>query len=337
MIKEDYLKYLREEKTKTLPLFVYPMAASMGYNAFSLTRDPYKHSEVLIKLNKLHDFAFVVGLMDLSLEAEAFGVKLIYDNIHLPKITNPIVRNLSDAENLNIPDYKNTRTNYYVDTIRITKQTIKYKPFLPVVIGPFTLTTILLGMEATKTFVKNNPTVIHTVLAKVSQFLAAYYKALIDAGANGLFICEPSSGFLDEFEFEYLAVKYFNQLVDRLNDNLIIVYHNCGDALKVAEAMKKIHCDIYHFSDYTDITKMLEILPKRKLVMGNLSPIEVFQKQKAIKIESSTIKLLKKTKNNGNFIIAPGCDVPHSVNLSSIVLYLDGINSFYRKLKKKKK
>lgn len=337
MVKSDYLAYLKEEKSHTFPLFAYPIGATLGYNAFELTRDPFKHKEVLIHINKLHEFGFVVGLMDLSLEAEAFGVKLTYDNVRLPKIGKPIIRNLSDAENLVVPDYKDTRTNYYVDTVKLTKEVIKYKPIIPVVVGPFTLASILIGGKETLHFAKSNPKVLHIVLSKVNTFLINYYKALQHAGAKGFFICESSAGMLSNEDALIFSTNYVNQLIKEVSRDSIMIYHNCGNVENILDSIKKVDCDIYHIGDYSDIINVLENVSNRKLVMGNISPIDVFVKQRSFKVESSTSKLLKRTKKYDNFIISPGCDVPRHVPLEKITSYLYAIDHYCKKLHKKKK
>lgn len=331
MIKAKYLEYLRKNPQKTLPIFTYPVASSLGINPYDLTVDPIKHAKVVKYIDVLSDFGFATGLMDLSIEAEAFGCPLDIDGINLPGIGPKIIESLNEAKILNIPEIKRFRTRVYIDSIRNIKTLVKDKPVLATVISPFTLAGILLGFDEINEHLKNNHEIIYPIIEKASLFLKSYYKELLDAGADGLFICDSISGILDHSNFDQFSTIFLNQIVDEFDEEKYIVYHNCGDVMNTIENIKNIHADIFHFGDCNDIEMILKTFPKNKLVMGNISPIDIFKKKNHRKVERATHSLLKKCSEYDNFLISPGCDLPSDIPFEKVVSYLKAIEKFYTK------
>jgi len=331
MNKADYLEFLKRNKHLTLPIFTNPYSSALGINPYDLTTDASKHAEVLRYIDNVYDFGFVTGLMDLSLEVEGFGTPLSKDGINLPLIGQKIINSTSDAFSLNIPVIEHFRTGVYVNAMRIIKSSGVNKPVLANVISPFTMAALLLGTKEIIEYTTSNPEIVYTTLEKVSIYLRAYYRMLLEAGADGLFICDPMAGFLSHSTFDQFSTIFLNDILDELDEETYIVYHNCANVSEVIEGIKNIHADIFHFGDANDLEAILKTFPKNKLVMGNISPINVFRKKGRRKVEKVTSNLLKKLKNNNNFIISPGCDLPIDIKPEKIISYLKAIDQFFNR------
>ena len=329
MNKARYLEFLRTHKNRTLPIFTYPFASSLGINSYDLTVNAIKHAQVLKYIDGISDFGFAVGLKDLSIEAEAFGTPLGIDGMNLPIIGPKVIETVGDANALIIPNIDHFRTGVYIDSMSNTKNIIFDKPVLASVVSPFTLAGILLSANGTSEHLMNNHEIIYTTLEKVTPFLREYYRRLLDAGADGLFICDPMSGLLDKTNFDQFSTIFLNRLIDEFSEYKFIVYHNCGDVSNSIENIKNIHADIFHFGDCNDIESILKTFPKNKLLMGNISPINVFKKKSRKGVERATHSLLKKLANHNNFMISPGCDLPATIPYEKVVAYLKAVDKFY--------
>jgi uroporphyrinogen decarboxylase len=331
MKKSEYLEFLKKNRDRTLPIFTYPIANSLGINPYDLTVDSHKHAKVLKYIDDLADFGFVTGLMDLSIEAEAFGCPLEIDKINLPTIGPKVIETINDAKAMNIPEIERFRTSIYIDSMMTIDRIIDDKPILATVVSPFTLAGILLGIYDTTEHLKNNHELIYIVLENVSIFLKSYYKALLSAGADGLLICDSMAGVLDHSNFDQFSTIFLNQILDDLDEEKYILYHNCGEVEDTIESIKNIHADIYHFGDCNDLESILKTFPKNKLVMGNVSPINTFKKKNHKRVERATHSLLKKCNKYENFLISPGCDLPSNISFEKIVSYLKTIDKYYTK------
>ncbi|MBI9009167.1 MAG: hypothetical protein JEZ05_03975 [Tenericutes bacterium] len=331
MSKANYLDYLRSNKFRTLPIFTYPFASSLGINPYDLTVNALKHAQVVKYIDGISDFGFAVGLMDLSLEAEGFGVSLGNDGMNLPAIGPGIIKTVADAHKLTIPNVDHYRTKMYIDAMRNIKTVVHDKPLLATVISPFSLAGILLGSYETVEHIKDNHEIIYTTLEKATTYLREYYRRLLEAGVDGFLICDSMTGILNHSNFDQFSTIFINRLTDEFDEEIYVVYHNCGDVSDTIENIKNIHADIFHFGDCNDLDSILKTFPKNKLVMGNISPIKVFNKKSRKGVERATHSLLKKHATCNNFLISPGCDLPSTIPYGKVVAYLKAVDKFYNK------
>lgn len=75
--------------------------------------------------------------------------------------------------------------------------------------------------------------------------------------------------------------------------------------------MKEIQADVYHFGNVNDIEALARFIPKHKLVMGNIDPINVIQTGNVFSIETKVESLLDQMHTYEHFKISIGCDVPY--------------------------
>lgn len=328
MRKAEYLELLNNNPTKTLPMFIYPLARTLGMNPYEVTSNWEKQVEVIKLINDLFDFGFAFTVMDLTLEAEAFGCELKYDMINLPILGSKVIESVSEAKDFIIPSFQFGRIGENLKAIKNVKPILEDKPLIASIIGPFTLASILLGIEETKEYIQYNTEIVFETLVKVSMFLKRYALALIEAGADGIFIVEPMVDKLSSIENDQFSVAFINDILTVLDDEVFTIYHNCGDTSNKLESIKSINCDMYHFGEVTDLDSVFNTFLEDKFIMGNLSPIDIFNNGSRFKLERATSKLLKRYKDKKNFIISTGCDLPATVEYSKINSYLTVLEKF---------
>ena len=126
-----------------------------------------------------------VGLMDLSVEAEAFGAHAVFSDDEVPAIGNILLTTPADAEQLAVPPVGAGRTGEYVAAISQAVGMIQDRPVMAGVIGPFSLAARLMGLTETMYHAIDEPEMVEHVLEKATAFLIAYIQAF-QAARTGL-------------------------------------------------------------------------------------------------------------------------------------------------------
>ena len=101
----------------------------------------------------------------------------------------------------------------------------------------------------------DDPDKVHTVLEKVTEFIAEYCKAFKEAGANGVVIAEPVAGLLSPALAEEFSGPYVKQIVDAVqSEDFIVIYHNCGDnTIRMIDSILSTGSAAYHFGNAIDM------------------------------------------------------------------------------------
>lgn len=327
MNKFEYLETIKQNRKQTLPLFTYPVAKHLRIPVDILLKNSNKQIEVMHFIENNFPTSFCLTPMDLTLEAEHFGVDINYYSNQLPEIGNPVLNSLADIDNLTIPSLDHGRI---VETFKTLKNVKSNIPVIASITGPLTLATLLIGFEKMLEYLAIYPRKIDLLLQKVTKFIKQYVKELKFSGANGLMISEPLSTELSFLQAKVLSTKYINEIINEVTDeNFYIIYHNCGNVLNVRESIKSIHADIYHFGNLVDIEETLRYLTIDKIVMGNIDPVAVIQNGDSKLIVEKTEQLLYQLSNFPNYVISTGCDLPLNTKIDNLKTYCNTVIKFY--------
>jgi uroporphyrinogen decarboxylase len=278
------------------------------------------------------DCAASVSLMDLSVEAEAFGSTIKYSDDEVPTVIDSIVDTIEDVDNLRVPEVGDGRTGICVKAIEIAKNLITDRPIFAGVIGPFSLSGRLMDMMEIMVKCLIEPELTHIVLSKATEFIIKYSLAMKAAGANGLVIAEPAAGLLSPALCDEFSSEYVKKIIEAVQDeDFLVIYHNCGNTVPLIDSILGTNAKAYHFGDAVDIGTILEKMPKKIPVMGNLSPSEHFRAGTPHTVEKSTLDMLKKTKGYNNYIPSSGCDIPPLAPIANIEAFFNAVHIFYSK------
>lgn len=272
----------------------------------------------------------LVSMMDLSLEADAFGSSVeIYED-EVPSVIGSIINSLEDAEALKVPDLSEGRCQIYVEAIKKVMETNPDRPVFAGVIGPYSLAGRLMDVSEIMMQCMMDPDYVKVVLKKATDFLKVYIKAYKDAGANGVVMAEPLAGLLSPDMLEEFSSVYIKEIVDALqSDDFAIIYHNCGPSVtSCVEEILHSGCSAYHFGNAIDIMDILENVDEDVLVMGNLDPVEYFRNGTVENMDQAVKELLEKTKDYKNFVISSGCDIPPLSKWDNIKQFFASVESY---------
>lgn len=330
-MKQWVADVLASEKKKALPVLSFPSIQKMGITVAELINDSDKQAEGMKIIADSFPTAASVSLMDLSLEAEAFGSEIRVSDDEVPTVIGSIVSTEEEAEALKVPEIGAGRTQIYIDAIEKAGKLITDRPVLAGVIGPFSLAGRLLDVSEALIYCYDEPDMVHMVLEKATEFLINYCKEYKKVGANGIVMAEPLAGLLSPSLAEEFSADYVKQIVDAVQDDeFIVVYHNCGNStIKTIDTIVTNDCPMYHFGNAIDMEEMMSHIPENLIAMGNVDPAGEFRNGTPESIYARTKEVMEKCCKYKNFVISSGCDIPPMSPWENISAFFKAVEDFY--------
>lgn len=297
---------------KPMPVLSFPAVQLMGITVKDLISSSDHQAKAMALIAQHTDASASVSLMDLSVEAEAFGATIRVSDDEVPTVTGMLVHDEDEAAALAVPQVGAARTGLYVEAIRKACDLITDRPVLAGMIGPYSLAARLRDVSEIMMDSYDDPDMVHVLLQKSTEFLISYAKAYKEAGANGIVIAEPVAGLLSPDLAAEFSAPYVKKIVDAVqDDSFLIVYHNCGGAV-VAQlpSILSIGASAYHFGNAIDMLDVLQKVPDDTICMGNIDPAGEFRGSTPDSMREATLSLLKKCSGYKNFVLSSGCDIP---------------------------
>ena len=271
-----------------------------------------------------------LNMMDLSVEAEAFGAEVKFEENEVPAVIAPVIEDISEADTVEVPEIGAGRTNIYIEGVKKAKELITDIPVFCGVIGPYSLAGRIFDMMELMMSCYDDPDNVKVLVKKCAEFLINYLKAFKEAGADGVIMAEPASGMLSPDMCEEFSTPFVKEIIDAVaDDNFVFVYHNCGNnTIAMADTIASLGADIYHFGNAIDLSKMIPLMPEDSVVMGNVDPV-LFKNGTPEVIEKATREVFEKCKGYDNFMLSSGCDIPAEAKWENLDAYFSTVKKLY--------
>lgn len=319
---------------KAIPVLSFPGIQLMNISVVDLISDADNQATCMKMVADRCDTGASVSMMDLSVEAEAFGAQVRFSDSEVPTVIGRLVDTEEDADNLRVPVVGEKRTGLYISAIKKAKEMITDRPVFAGVIGPFSLAGRL--MEMTEIMVKcyTDPEIVHKVLEKVTEFCIAYLLAYKETGTDGAVMAEPAAGLLSPALNDEFSTRYVKKIIDAVQDeNFLVVYHNCGNTVPLMESILANGARAYHFGNAVQMTEIMKRMPADKIAMGNVSPAEQFRNGTPESVYQATVALMEACCGYDNFVISSGCDIPPLTAWENIDAFFRAVTDFYKEKK----
>ena len=327
-------EYIDAPVKKAMPILSFPGTQLIGHTVEELVRDGHLQALCMEAIAKRYDMGAAVSLMDLSVEAEAFGAEVIYSEDDVPTIHGALIENEQEAEALIVPQVGAGRTGECVKGIKEAKELITDRPLFAGIIGPYSLAGRLLDMTEIMILCYEEPEMVEMVLEKVTEFLIEYAKAFKEAGADGIMMAEPAAGLLSPNLMEEFSTPYVQKVRAAVeDDNFLFVYHNCGNITSILNKVNEVDALAYSMGNAIDMEDALKVFPTDRMVMGNIDPAGIIRHSTPRVIKAETKALLERCCKYPNFVIASGCDIPPATPLENLDAFFEAVDEFYKEQK----
>ena len=318
-----------DNKRIAIPIMTHPGIELIGKTVLEAVSDGNVHFDAIKALDQKYPSAACTSIMDLTVEAEAFGAMINFPENEVPTVVGSLVSDKESVEKLQIPDLTKGRIPQYILANKLTVEYSKDKPVFGGSIGPFSLAGRLYDISELMLACYCDPEIVELLLKKCTEFLKTYCLELKKQGANGVIIAEPAAGLLDNDSCSEFSSQYIKTIVETVqDDSFIVILHNCGNTGHCTAAMLETGAWGYHFGNKIDIVKALNDCPPDVLVLGNLDPVSCFKSATPEALRSVALELLRATSCYPNFVLSSGCDVPPHTSHENIEAFYEALKEY---------
>lgn len=315
MVRRDMVSWknsvLASKRRLAIPIMTQPGISKIGRTVLEAVTDARLHAAAVRAVADTYPVAASTMIMDLSVEAEAFGAQVRFSDVEVPTVTQRCVSDAESIGRLEVPALTAGRAPVYVEAARLVSETVTDHPVFAGCIGPFSLAARLYDVTEIMTGLLIEPEAIHELLKKVTQFLVSYVLAFKEAGTGGVLIAEPVAGVLSAEHCSEFSSRYVREIVQSTQDeSFFVILHNCGDTDQLVLSMQSTGAAGLHFGNRCAIVEALPKIRPDVLVFGNLDPAGVLKSGNPSLVSDETLRLLDATKSYRNFVLSSGCDVP---------------------------
>ena len=319
---------IKPGKRTAIPIMTHPGIELIGKQVVDAVTSGEVHFEAIEALHKRFPQAGACTvIMDLTVEAEAFGAEIVFPQDEVPSVVGRLVSNYDEVAALKVPELDSGRVPEYLKANRLAAEKID-KKVLGGCIGPFSLAGRLFDMTEIMMAIYTEPETITLLLEKCTAFISAYCTAIKAVGVDGIIIAEPAAGLLSDEDCHAWSSVYVKKIIEAVQDDSFAVFlHNCGNTGHCTGAMLSTGAKGYHFGNKIDMKAALEACPADVLVMGNLDPVAIFKSATPEEMAAATHDLLAATRGYDNYVISSGCDTPPAVPFANIEAFYAAVNA----------
>jgi [methyl-Co(III) methanol-specific corrinoid protein]:coenzyme M methyltransferase len=254
----------------------------------------------------------------MTVEAELLGSEINHGTLACePKIVREIFPSVGAVEFRDVALLAHSgRIEVVVEAAHRIARANPDVPVIASLTGPVSTAASIVDPLTFYKELRKKPTGAHRLLDYVTSLLAAFAERLLtDQGASAIAVGDPSATgeILGPVMFEKFAVRYLNQLADRVHAlGFPFIIHICGDLKSVWPLLPQLRCDALSTDAMVSLPALKEQFPAIT-TMGNVSTFALEWNDRE-KIRAMTRNLV----NHGVNIISPACGLSTATKLQTI-------------------
>ncbi len=260
----------------------------------TMCKTPELAAEVTIQPVDIIGVDAAIIFSDILVIPEAMGMSLQMHEGRGPVFDTPVRTEEQAGKLKKIDPYDDLK--YVLDAISLTKKELNGRvPLIGFSGAPWTLLTYMVEGQGSKTFsnvkklIYNNPELAHKLLDKLTDAVADYLSAQIEAGANAVQIFDTWAGILSPRDYLIFALKYVNQLIDKIKRNdEPIIYFPKGVHYRM-RTTADCGADVIGIDWTIDMAKARDKIGSKVAIQGNLDPTVLYAEPGFIRREAKKV------------------------------------------------
>jgi MtaA/CmuA family methyltransferase len=320
---ERFQDALKGEPKDRVPVF--PMIAAWAAINFSdsppakLANDPQRVVEAQIRAMEAVGYDAFYAYADPLYIPQAFGCNVRF--LETGPLADPLplsITCLEDLDKLPVPDPR--KEERLAGTLEIIRGLSAYGagdiPVLGLFEGPITTTCRIFEAELIMRMIYKNPRVLEALLDRVTAFLIDFSRALIENGANVIFLPEPtaSAAMISPAAFRKYVLPRLQTITRKLEVPCML--HICGDTSPVLDAIGQAGADVVSLDQCMNLAESRSTVPDAVLG-GNVDPIKSLLNGSQKQIAEDTLNCLR-TAGTRRFVLMSGCGVPPGAPVENV-------------------
>lgn len=311
---------------KVAPLLGFPGRKLTGTTIKENLTNVDIQLQTLLAIEDTFDVDIVFPFMDLSVEAEALGLKIDFPQDESPSVTEHPLKNISMLQQFEKKDFtemfRRSRMRLFSEVVRKFRRH-SYKPIGAYLIGPFTLTGMLMDINLAAVSLITNPEFVRRVTEFSTNFVINYARKLEQSGADYLILLEPSAVILSPEHFRGFVSPFLEEIGNKIQEPIVL--HICGNTTHLFPEMANLK-HTWGLSLDSDIEPLHAWKTTKKVIIGNINPMMVANSSSE-QITAAVHDLHSKMNGIDDFILSTGCDLPPETPLANISAFMQAAKS----------
>ena len=256
-------------------------------------------TEVTLQPVEILDVDAAILFSDILVVPLEMGLELEFVAGEGPRFRQTISSQI-DVDALKSGAYMNL--NYVYDTLSSLRQKLpKDKALIGFCGSPWTLATYMIEGEGSKTYTKSkkmlysNPTLLHSLLAKITEELKGYLARQIESGANAVQIFDSWAGALESsayFAFSWAYMKEIAHFLKSKYPHIPVMLFPKG----IAGFLDHIdgEFDVFGVDWSTPMELAKQKLGAKYVLQGNLEPARLYDREAMLEGIKAIVRVMGK-------------------------------------------
>lgn len=255
---------------------------------------------------------------DILVIAEALGLSVLFPEKGGPRVV-PSLETESQVSSLTYIPVEQS-LSYVFETIRRVKQEIDV-PLIGFCGGPFTVANYM--VNAVEPWIKEQPHLLHQLLAKITDATIAYLRGQVRAGVDVVQIFDSWANLLNDEEFSVFSLEYLSQILESLRTTGIPAIIFCRGSSLRAESLAKIRPTGISFDWHVPMHELRQKVSPLIAVQGNFNPdiLKLSKEQMTAEVK----KVLTSMQNKPGYIVNLGHGVAPDISLENVQCFVDAV------------
>jgi len=278
-----------------------------------------------------HDILFAFA--DLNIEAEALGCVLRYEKDSYPSIEKHVLASVCDIAGIEIvaPSHSGRMPVVLEACTRLRESAGDDCVVTACVMGPISIASQLMGIEAFLYRLADAPVEVNSVLDLAEHVAVAYGKALLQAGAHCIVVFDPIASPsvlpLSLFvNYEFPRLKRMSQAFKAAGAPISWI-SIAGATQKLMPYFKGAGINLATVDYVVPLSEAFEIADSMAL-NGNLKPYS-FVSDTPEALKAKIKQCLLDARGHARYILGSGCEVPVETKIESLRAMMEAVREFH--------
>jgi [methyl-Co(III) methanol-specific corrinoid protein]:coenzyme M methyltransferase len=288
--------------------------------------DPFVMADTAVEIRKSTGFENFGVPFCMTVEAEPLGSIVDLGNSSVePRVVAYAGSTLAELKFSSAPDpASDGRLPVVLEAISILARLAGPTPVIGNLTGPVSLASSVLDPMQFFRLMGRDPGGVHVLLDFLTDYLAAFARAQVRAGADVVCIADPTASgeIIGADFFREFAAPCLTRLIDEVRANGAgAILHICGDTSILMDEMSKLRGAALSFDSVVNMKKAKEKITSSPL-MGNIST-QLLDQGTPEKVRNAAMRALQ----NGVDIVSPACGLSLATPLENLKALTDTVKN----------
>ncbi|MDD3242142.1 MAG: uroporphyrinogen decarboxylase family protein [Eubacteriales bacterium] len=317
---------------------VYPILSGVtrklvGANYAQWSTDADVCARAFLKSAEDFDIDCIVTLIDLSVECDAWGQKLIFPENEAahPDYSQSVVQDIADYAKIKKVDYRNSkRMMMHIDVCKkLVAARGKDLPIVAFVFGPLGVLSMLRNQQDMYMDLYDDPDAVKEAARQINETLKEYVAALAQTGVSGIMFDTlfASGSIMSKRMWDDMEGPLVEELAEvvRQNGSLVMI-HNCGQKIYFDAQIKRMQPTAISFlyppDDCESFVQCKEKYGKEVTLIGCVTPaMAVIGTDE--EWDKACYDQIDAMAPGGGFMLATGCEYPANASFDRAQRMID--------------